>query len=110
LPSWTFDVGGQTFGVDQRYIRLGRFSIPTALLALLPLNIQGNVQALEREQRFASMRAEIQYQAGRAQGEDLFREQVNELRKRREAERQARLRARQPVVADQTPPPKPANP
>ena len=35
---WTVGKDGQKYGIDQQYIRLGRFQIPTALLALLPIN------------------------------------------------------------------------
>jgi hypothetical protein len=57
---WTFEKNGQKYGIDQQYIRLGRFQIPTALLALLPLNrMQGNPIAMERDRNAAYMRADI---------------------------------------------------
>src|SRR6185437_11565989 len=35
---WTIEKGGYKWGIDKRAIRLGPVSIPTALLAMLPLN------------------------------------------------------------------------
>ncbi len=37
---WTVEKGGYKWGIDRRAIRLGPVSIPTALLAMLPVNIQ----------------------------------------------------------------------
>lgn len=86
---WTFDHNGRTYGIDSKFIRLGKFSIPTALLAALPLNQQANPIASERIQRLNSMRGEIQYQAARMAREDEFRDAVRELRERKERERMA---------------------
>ncbi len=84
---WTFDIGGKKYGIDQRMIRLGDFSLPTALLALMPMNVQGNPMARERNLRLASMRSEIMEQASRVQRDDEFRQAVRELRARKERER-----------------------
>lgn len=84
---WTFDIGGKKYGIDQRMIRLGDFSIPTALLALMPMNAQGNPIARERNLRLGWMRAEIMEQASRVQRDDEFRQAVRDLRARKERER-----------------------
>jgi hypothetical protein len=42
---------GKKYGIDQKFIHLGNFSIPTALLALLPLNVQGNPSTYENAKR-----------------------------------------------------------
>lgn len=86
---WTFEHNGQKYGIDSKYIRLGKFSIPTALLAALPLNQQANPIAAERIQRLNSMRGEIQYQAARMAREDEFNDAVRALRERKERERKA---------------------
>ena len=89
---WTFGKDGNKWGVDQKYIRLGRFQIPTALLALLPLNrMQANPIAMERDRNNAYMRADIMYHAQAAMNEEQFRKAVLAIRDRKEREqRQSR--------------------
>jgi hypothetical protein len=85
---WTFGREGNKWGIDQQYIRLGRFSIPTAVLALLPLNrMQPNPIAMERERAGAWMRADIMYHAQAAMNEEQFRQAVRAIRDRKERER-----------------------
>ena len=94
---WTFGKEGSKWGVDQQYIRLGRFSIPTALLALLPLNrMQGNPIAMERDRNAAYMRADIMYHAQAAMNEEQFRKAVAQIRDRKEREKRARVSANSP--------------
>jgi hypothetical protein len=93
---WTFDLGGRKYGIDGGMIRLGKFSLPTAALAMLPLNVQSNPIAMERAKRLETMRQEIQTQAARAMRDDEFYAAVRALRERKErerveAERQAEL-------------------
>jgi hypothetical protein len=85
---WTFTRGGKKYGIDQKYIHLGDFSLPTALLALLPLNVQGNPAAYENGKRNARMRADIQDQAARMARDEDFNAAVKALRARKEKERQ----------------------
>jgi hypothetical protein len=85
---WTVEKNGRRYGIDQQAIRLGKVSIPTALLGLLPLNMQGNPIAAQRDREMASMRAEIQFHAARAMNEEEFRRAVKSLRERKERERQ----------------------
>jgi hypothetical protein len=84
---WTIERNGKKYGIDQRMIRLGDFSLPTALLALMPMNVQGNPMAMERATRLASMRNEIQWQAARMARDEEFRDAVRALRERKERER-----------------------
>lgn len=93
---WTVEKNGRKYGIDQSAIRLGKFSIPTALLALLPLNAQGNPLAYQRDKELASLRAEIEYQSRRGMNEEEFRKAVKELRERKERERQQREKERAP--------------
>jgi hypothetical protein len=87
---WTFGKDGNKWGIDQQYIRLGKFQIPTALLALLPLNrVQGNPIAMERDRNAAYMRADIMYHAQAAMNEEQFRKAVAAIRDRKERERRA---------------------
>ncbi|MBM3908372.1 MAG: hypothetical protein FJ363_09920 [Gemmatimonadetes bacterium] len=84
--TWT-DSKGRKYGVDQQFIRLGKFSIPTAVLALLPLNVQANPIQLERQRTMNEMTRQIQEQAARAARDDDFRAAVKALRERKDRER-----------------------
>jgi hypothetical protein len=94
---WTFTRNGKRYGIDQQFIRLGPFSIPTALLAALPLNVTANPTAVERDRRLSSMRFEIQEQAARAARDDEFRAAVKSLRERKLKEREDRKKLDHPV-------------
>jgi hypothetical protein len=96
---WTFERDGKRYGIDPQYIRLGDFSIPTALLALLPLNVQANPVEIERARRLSSMRNEIIEQAERVQRDDEFHAAVRALRERKEKER-AEAAAKKAAVPD----------
>ena len=87
---WTFERGGQKWGVDQKFIRLGPVKIPTAVLGALPLNVQQNPIVAERERAFALMREDIQYHARRSMNEDEFRKAVQRIRERKDRERRER--------------------
>ena len=94
---WTFGKEGSKWGIDQQYIRLGRFNIPTALLALLPLNrMQGNPIAMERDRNAAYMRADIMYHAQAAMNEEQFRKAVAAIRDRKEREKRTRVSPNSP--------------
>lgn len=94
---WTFGKEGSKWGIDQQYIRLGRFNIPTALLALLPLNrMQGNPIAMERDRNAAYMRNDIMYHAQAAMNEEQFRKAVAAIRDRKEREKRSRVSAHSP--------------
>jgi hypothetical protein len=84
---WTFQKNGQKYGVDSRYIRLGPVSIPTAVLALLPLNIAGNPTTYERNKTLNSRHDEIFEQAQRGINNADFDKAVKSIRERKERER-----------------------
>lgn len=94
---WTFTgKNGKKYGIDPQFIRLGDFAIPTALLALLPMNnVQGNPTAMDRARRLNSMRSEIMEQAERRARDDDFYAAVRALRLRKEKERQDAQAAQQ---------------
>jgi hypothetical protein len=101
---WTVDRNGKKYGIDQGFIRLGNFSIPTAVLAMLPMNVQTNPIAMERARRLDSMRGEIQEQAARSIRDDEFRKAVRALRERKERERrEAEAAAKGPGPPTRTP-------
>jgi len=88
---WTIQKGGQKWGIDRKAIRLGPVSIPTALLAMLPLNIQGNPQTMERDRAYAAMHRDITWHAQQAINEADFTKAVRSIRERKERERAAAL-------------------
>lgn len=92
---WTVEKGGKKWGVDQKWVHLGKVKIPTAVLAVLPLNVQGNPQEIERQRAQRYMRTDIMYQASRSLNEDEFRDAVKRIRERKDREkREADARAR----------------
>jgi hypothetical protein len=88
---WTVEKGGYKWGIDRRAIRLGPVSIPTALLALLPLNLQGNPITMQRERSYAAMNQDIAWHARQAINEADFMKAVRSIRERKERERAAAL-------------------
>lgn len=95
----TTDKSGNKWGWDQGGIRLGKVTIPNALLALLPLNsataatMSGNMSRLDADRRMAASRADIQRMSERSLGEVEFKRVLSEMDKRRDTERRERLRA-----------------
>ena len=87
---WTFgDKNGGKWGWDQTGIRLGRVTIPQAVLSLLPLNVQANPTfndpVTAREAAFR--RGDLTHHANRAASEDEFRRAVQRIRERKDRER-----------------------
>jgi predicted ribosome quality control (RQC) complex YloA/Tae2 family protein len=77
--------------MDRNKIYIGDHSIPTAILALLPLNSGTNPIKNREERALNAQRVEIQEQAQRAMNEEEFREAVKRIRERKEREHQAEL-------------------
>ncbi|HET9776047.1 MAG TPA: hypothetical protein VFP77_05740 [Gemmatimonadaceae bacterium] len=90
---WTIEKGGYKWGIDKRAIRLGPVSIPTALLAMLPLNLQGNPTTIERDRSYAAMNRDITWHAQQAINDADFMKAVRSIRERKERERAAALAA-----------------
>jgi hypothetical protein len=88
---WTVEKGGYKWGIDRRAIRLGPVSIPTALLALLPLNLQGNPITMDRDRAYAAMHRDISWHAQQGINEADFAKAVRSIRERKERERAAAL-------------------
>lgn len=91
---WTFEKNGRKYGVDQKYIRLGPVSIPTAVLALLPLNVGGGQSMFDRANSSNGRSAEIFAQAQRGINEADFQKAVRSIRERKERERSQKERER----------------
>jgi hypothetical protein len=101
---WTLNgKDGKKYGIDQKYIHLGNFSIPTALLALLPLNVQGNPTTYENAKRIGIIRGEILEQEARSARDEDFNQAVKELRERKQKERANK--AKEDLTIPDAPPP-----
>ncbi|MHB1223033.1 MAG: hypothetical protein ACYC2G_03145, partial [Gemmatimonadaceae bacterium] len=101
---WTFERGGQKYGIDERYIRLGKFSLPTAVLGFLPLNQQANPTRLDEGRRLSGVRKEIDEQALRRRNDTDFKDVVKSIRERKDRERTARRAAEAAAAAGSAPP------
>lgn len=86
-PDWTTELDGRTWGIDQQWIYLGDIKLPTMLLALLPLPQAGNYEQAQRAAELAYMRQDIIQAARRAETSADFKRYVEEIRKRKDAER-----------------------
>jgi hypothetical protein len=81
---------GKTWGWDRQGIRLGKVTIPNALLALLPLNT-GNPGMPIEARSLAYIERDIRENAQRSISEDDFRAAVKRIRERKEKERRQNL-------------------
>jgi hypothetical protein len=88
---WTVERNGKKYGIDQQYIHLGNFSIPTALLALLPFNKAAGPMDPERARTLAFQHNDLLYHAQTAVTEQEFRDAVRAIRERKEREHKQQL-------------------
>jgi hypothetical protein len=86
---WTTEIDGKKWGIDGGWIYLGGIKLPAAILALLPLP-QGNYDQAKQEAELMRIREDILQAARRAESASEFRKYVEETRKRRDAEREAK--------------------
>jgi hypothetical protein len=84
---WTVERNGHKYGIDSKYIRLGPVSIPTAILAMLPINLTGNPTTYERNKTLTANHDEIFEQAQRGMNNADFDKAVRSIRIRKERER-----------------------
>jgi hypothetical protein len=79
--------------MDGSKIYLGKFAIPSAVLAALPLRIQGNPGETIADRLVTTRRGEV-LEHSQAQFHDLeFKSAVKRIRERKDKERQERLAA-----------------
>jgi hypothetical protein len=98
---WTFKgKDGKVYGWDPSGIRLGKYTIPNALLALLPLNVSSPGSPIEARTA-AYIRRDVQENGQRAISEDEFRTAVKRIRERKEREKR-----QQQLASDQKAPEK----
>jgi hypothetical protein len=84
---WTVTHNGQKFGIDRKFIHIGPVSIPTAILALLPLNVTGNPSTIERERRSSEIHSDIMAQAQRRINDADVDKAIKAIRERKDRER-----------------------
>jgi hypothetical protein len=92
---WTIEKDGRKYGIDEKFIRLGKISIPTAILALLPINTTGNPTMNDRNKLQNQLRADIFWNAQRGMNEADFKKAVKSIRERKEREKAAQKKAQQ---------------
>ena len=84
---WTVERGGQKYGLDSQYIYLGKFKLPSAILAALPLNFGGVDGNRIIEGRNASWIQNDIYTHSQGMSEDDFRAAIKRIRDREDRER-----------------------
>jgi len=99
---WTFERNGEKYGLDSSYLYLGRFKIPSAVLAALPFNFGGVDGSRIIENRNADWIRNDIYTHAQGLSEDDFRAAVKRIRERKDRERKeaedaAKAKA-QPIV------------
>lgn len=100
---WTFEKDGKKYGIDEKFIRLGKFSLPTAVLGLLPLNQQANPIAMAENRRMSGVRQELDEQALRRRNDTDFKDVVKSIRERKDRERAERRAAIAAAAAEKPP-------
>jgi len=84
---WTFERSGQKYGLDSQYIYLGRFKLPSAILAALPFNYGGVDGSRIIQARNAAWIQNDIYTHAQGMSEDDFRAAVKRIRERKDKER-----------------------
>jgi hypothetical protein len=84
---WTFEKNGQKWGIDGNKIYLGKFAIPSAVLAALPIHIQGNPGESIADRLSTTRRADLLTHAASAFHDDEFKSAVKRIRERKDRER-----------------------
>ncbi len=84
---WTFEKNGQKWGIDGNKIYLGKFAIPSAVLAALPIRIQGNPGEAINDRLVTTRRADLLLHADAAFHDNEFKSAVKRIRERKDKER-----------------------
>ena len=88
---WTFERDGKKWGIDGNKIYLGKFSIPSAVLAALPIHIQGNPGETIADRLVTTRRGDLMEHA-ESQYQNLeFKDAVKRIRERKDRERREKL-------------------
>ena len=84
---WTFDKDGKKYGIDGSKIYLGKFWIPSAVLAALPIRAQANPGEKAVNRLSSTYRGEILQHAQAQFHDDEFKTAVKRIRERKDRER-----------------------
>lgn len=89
---WTFDRDGKKYGIDGSKIYLGKFWIPSAVLAALPIRAQANPGERAVNRLSSTYRGEILQHAQAQFHDDEFKSAVKRIRERKDRERREKQR------------------
>jgi hypothetical protein len=89
---WTFDRDGKKYGIDGSKIYLGKFWIPSAVLAALPIRAQANPGERAVNRLSSTYRGEILQHAQAQFHNDEFKAAVKRIRERKDRERREKQR------------------
>jgi hypothetical protein len=84
---WTFEKGGNKYGIDSQYVYLGKFKLPSAILAAIPFNYGGVDGNRIIQSRNANWIQNDIYTHSQGLSEDDFRAAVKRIRERKEREK-----------------------
>jgi hypothetical protein len=84
---WTIERNGQKYGVDSQFIYLGKFKVPSAILAALPFNYAGVDGNRIIQARNADWIRQDIISHSQGMSEDDFRAAVKRIRERKDRER-----------------------
>ncbi len=84
-PSWVVEKNGMKWGVDDKLLHLGKFSLPSGVLAAL--NLDRWQEDPNRSRNTLAMRREIVEQSRRRLNEEEFKAAVKAIRDRKDRER-----------------------
>jgi len=97
---WTIERNGQKYGLDSQYIYLGKFKLPSAILAALPFNYGGVDGTRLIQARNADWIRNDIYMHSQGLSEDDFRAAVRRIRERKDKEKaEAAKQKAQPKAA-----------
>ena len=100
---WTFEKNGQKWGIDGNKIYLGKYAIPSAVLAALPIRLgQANPGEGINDRLAPTRRADLMLHADAAYHDEEFSSAVKRIRERKDREREERKKG-------DTPPPVPGS-
>ena len=89
---WTFDRNGKKYGIDGSKIYLGKFWIPSAVLAALPIRAQANPGEAASNRLVTTHRGEVLLHAQSQFQDQEFKTAVKRIRERMERERREKER------------------
>ena len=101
---WTYEgKNGQKWGIDGSKIYLGKFAIPSAVLAALPIRIQGNPGETIADRLVTTRRGDLLLHADAQLHDEEFKSAVKRIRERKDKEREEKRAANADKPAATTP-------